>query len=59
MRRALLLLLLAVSLAACGQKSALYLPDEPPQAIGVTDGTTQTDGATPTERNDEERKRIH
>jgi predicted small lipoprotein YifL len=69
--RGLLLLLLATSLCACGQKAALYLPDAPPQQIGAADGAAQTDSAAPidgaaptdgaatTDRHDEGRKRIH
>jgi predicted small lipoprotein YifL len=36
MRKAFAILLVGALLAACGQRGALYLPDEQPEQVGTT-----------------------
>jgi predicted small lipoprotein YifL len=51
-------LLAAVLLAACGQKGALYLPDQGAAPVAVTPPAPAAPG-TETDRSSEPRKRIH
>jgi predicted small lipoprotein YifL len=41
-------LLLALALAACGQKGPLYLPDHKPEAVPAAAGTVAPEPAAPT-----------
>ena len=58
MTRLALTLLAAALLAACGQKGALYLPDDAAAAVKVTPPAPATPDDAP-DRSNEPRKRIH
>jgi predicted small lipoprotein YifL len=58
---ALALVIMLGSVAGCGQKAALYLPDDAPEAVAAEVATTpdSAEAAANTDRANEERKRAH